>query len=158
MQLHGQVASILKCKQFACFLIGECSSRNTVQFLNETDCNHECQFRKSLKKINCYYCIGLIVYATEKIHVLIHVLYVYCIFGQLYGNCLNFLLWLGIFCNIAYNVYERISINFSISVQKYSNFSKFSEISCAGMAIFAISLLLLMIFPSIQVILSESSK
>ena len=32
---------------------------------------------------------------------------------------------------------------FSISAQNHSNFSKFSEISCAGMANFAISLLLL---------------
>ena len=36
---------------------------------------------------------------------------------------------------------------FSISAQKYSNCSKFSEISSTGMAIFAISLLLFDDFP-----------
>ena len=65
MQLHGQVASILKCKQFVCILIREDSSRNTVQFLNETDRNHECQLRKSLEKILLIN-IRLIINATEK--------------------------------------------------------------------------------------------
>ena len=41
---------------------------------------------------------------------------------------------------------------FSISAQKYSDCSEFSEILCTAMAIFAISLLLLMIFLSIRVI------
>ena len=50
MQLHGQAASILKCKQTVYFLIRECSSRNTVQFLDEIDRNHESQLRKSLGK------------------------------------------------------------------------------------------------------------
>ena len=46
----------------------------------------------------------------------------------------------------------------SISAQNHSDFSKFSENSCAGMANFAISLLLLTIFPIIRVFLSESGK
>ena len=50
MQLHGQVASILKCKQSVYFVMRECSSRNTVQFLDEIDRNHESQLRKSLGK------------------------------------------------------------------------------------------------------------
>ena len=46
----------------------------------------------------------------------------------------------------------------SISAQSHSDFSEFSENSCAGMANFAISLLLLMIFPIIRVFLSESGE
>ena len=45
---------------------------------------------------------------------------------------------------------------FSISAHNHSDFSDFSENSCAGMAIFAISKLLLMISPIIRVILPES--
>ena len=45
---------------------------------------------------------------------------------------------------------------FSISAQNHSDFSNFSENSCAGMAIFAISKLPLMISPIIRVILPES--
>ena len=50
MQLHGQAASILKCKQSVYFVMGKCSSRNTVQFLGEIDRNHESQLRKSLEE------------------------------------------------------------------------------------------------------------
>ena len=48
MQLHGQMASILKCKQTITIVMRECSSRITVQFLNEIDRNHESQLRKLL--------------------------------------------------------------------------------------------------------------
>ena len=50
-------------------------------------------------------------------------------------------------------VYKLI---FSISAQNHSDFSDFSGNSCAGMAIFAISKLLLTISPIIRVILPES--
>ena len=50
-------------------------------------------------------------------------------------------------------VYKLI---FSISVQNHSDFSDFSGNSCAGMAIFAISRLLLTISLIIRVILPES--
>ena len=56
------------------------------------------------------------------------------------------------------NGYQRNLISFLYQHAQYSDCSEFSEISCTGMAIFAISLLLLMIFPSIWVILSESIK
>ena len=58
--------------------------------------------------------------------------------------------------SMAENGYKRNLISFLYQHAQYSDCSKFSEISCTGMAIFAISLLLLMIFPSIRVILSES--
>ena len=48
-------------------------------------------------------------------------------------------------------------VNFLYHVQLHSDCPKYLGVSCAGLAIFAISLLLLMIFPSIWVILSESS-
>ena len=48
VQLHGQMASILKCKQTITIVMGKCSSRNTVQFLYEIDRNHESQLRKLL--------------------------------------------------------------------------------------------------------------
>ena len=47
---------------------------------------------------------------------------------------------------------------FSISTQNHSDFSDFSENSCAGMAIFAISKLLLTISPNIWVILTECGE
>ena len=50
-------------------------------------------------------------------------------------------------------VYKLI---FSISAQNHSDFSDFSGNSCAGMAIFAISKLLLMISPDIRFNLPES--
>ena len=65
----------------------------------ETDRNHECQLRKSLREILLIN-IWLIINATEKkIHVILHMQYMYCIFGLLCGNCLNFLLWMMIFRN-----------------------------------------------------------
>ena len=42
----------------------ECSSRNTVQFLNETDRNHECQLRNHWEKL--FINVRLIINATEK--------------------------------------------------------------------------------------------
>ena len=48
MQLHGQVASILKCKQTVYFVVRKCSSRDTVQFMDEIERNHESQLRKLL--------------------------------------------------------------------------------------------------------------
>ena len=58
-------------------------------------------------------------------------------------------------CNLkmATKMYKLI---FSISAQNPIDFSDFSENSCAGMAIFAISKLLLTISPNIRVILPES--
>ena len=53
---------------------------------------------------------------------------------------------------------KLFKLAFSISTQNHSHFSKISEISCAGMANFAISLLLLLIFPIIRAFLSESSE
>ena len=47
---NGQPASILKCKQSVYFVMKECSSRNTVQFLDEIDRNHESQLSKLLKE------------------------------------------------------------------------------------------------------------
>ena len=49
VQLHGQTASILKCKQTMTIVMRECSSRNTVQFLYEIDRNHESQLRKFIE-------------------------------------------------------------------------------------------------------------
>ena len=73
MQLHGQAASILKCKQTITIMMKECSSRNTVQFLDEVDCNHESQLRKLLIiLIGCYiveYLVFLIIVLKKKIHV-----------------------------------------------------------------------------------------
>ena len=57
---------------------------------------------------------------------------------------------------MAENGYKRKLLISSISAQWYSNCSKKLEISCTGLAIFAISLLLLMIFLSIRVIHLES--
>ena len=61
-----------------------------------------------------------------------------------------------LYSNMAVNDYQRNFISFLYQYMQYSDCSEFSEISSTGMAFFAISLLLLMIFPSIQVILSES--
>ena len=59
---------------------------------------------------------------------------------------------------MAVNGYQRNLISFLYQCAQYSDCSEFSEISCTGMAIFAISLILLMILPSIRVIRSESSE
>ena len=94
MQLHGQVASILKCKQIINFVMMECSSRNTVQFLDKVDRNHECQLRKLLKTLrdNLLLDIWHIIDCTEK-----EIEYIYTIFILMRENCLNFLLWVMIF-------------------------------------------------------------
>ena len=60
--------------------------------------------------------------------------------------------------NMAVNGYQRNLISFLYQHAQYSDCSKFLKISCTGMAIFAISLLLLMILLGIQFICSESSK
>ena len=63
VQLHGQTASILKCKQTITIMMRECSSRNTVQFLDEIDRNHESQLRKLLWiLIGCYIVEYLVFY------------------------------------------------------------------------------------------------
>ena len=50
--------------------------------------------------------------------------------------CLNLLLWFLIFVVVSYNVYKKVyKLIFSISAQNHSDFSDFSENSCAGMAI-----------------------
>ena len=51
---------------------------------------------------------------------------------------------------------KNVQLIFSISAQNPIDFSDFSENFCAGMAIFAISKLLLTISPNIRVILPES--
>ena len=53
---------------------------------------------------------------------------------------------------------KNVQLIFSISAQNPIDFSDFSENSCAGMAIFAISKLLLTINPNIRVILPESDE
>ena len=53
---------------------------------------------------------------------------------------------------------KNVQLIFFISAQNPIDFSDFSENSCAGMAIFAISKLLLMIRPNIRVILPESGE
>ena len=53
---------------------------------------------------------------------------------------------------------KNVQLIFSISAQNPIDFSDFSENSCAGMAIFAISKLLLTICPNIRVILPESDE
>ena len=74
----------------------------------ETDCNCECQLRKSLEEILLIN-IWLIINATEKeMHVIIHMQYMYCIFGPLCGNCLNFLLWMMIFCNYSLQCLQKV--------------------------------------------------
>ena len=65
------MASILKCKQSITIVMRECSSRNTVQFLDEIDHNHETQLRKLLKiLIGRYifeYLVFLIIALKRKI-------------------------------------------------------------------------------------------
>ena len=53
---------------------------------------------------------------------------------------------------------KNVQLIFFISAQNPIDFSDFSENSCAGMAIFAISKLLLTINPNIRVILPESDE
>ena len=53
---------------------------------------------------------------------------------------------------------KNVQLIFSISAQNPIDFSDFSENSCAGMAIFAISKLLLTINPNIRFILPESDE
>ena len=48
--------------------------------------------------------------------------YIYFIFILLCGNCLNFLLLMMIFIFVAYNVYERILINFLYQCTKIQQF------------------------------------
>ena len=60
-------------------------------------------------------------------------------------------------CSLKMSI-KLFKLIFSISAQNHCEFSDFSENSCAGMAIFAISLLLLMIFLIIWVFLSESGE
>ena len=69
------------------------SSRNTVQFLNETDWNCECQLRKSLVK-NINQALDCMANATEK-NTCISISYgmVTIQYALLSGNCFNFLLW-----------------------------------------------------------------
>ena len=62
MQLHGQTASILKCKQSITIVMRECSSRNTVQFLYEIDRNHESQLRELLKNLRVSSIVEYLVY------------------------------------------------------------------------------------------------
>ena len=78
MQLHGQVASILKCKQTINFVMRECSSRITVQFLDEIDRNHESQLRKFLKNFRDIVLLDIwhiIVNCNKKIHIYIYYIY-----------------------------------------------------------------------------------
>ena len=77
MQLHGQMASILKCKQSKNIVIRRCSSRITVQFLDEIDCNHESQLRKLLKNLrdNLLLDIWHIIDCTKKNYIYIYILY-----------------------------------------------------------------------------------
>ena len=87
-------------------------------------------------------------------------------YDLLCGNCFDFLLWVKfefyseiVFvdcCNFLTT--KNLWLIFSISPQLHSDCPEYSGVSCAGLAIFAISLLLLMIFPSVQVILPESGK
>ena len=102
----------------------KCSSRNTVQFLNEIDRNHESQPRKSLKKILLIN-TRPIINSTEKIHVILYMQHIYIIFSLLCGDCLNFLLWMVILRGITYNVYKRIFINFLYQRPKIQRFFRF---------------------------------
>ena len=70
MQLHGQVASILKCKQTITIVMRKNISRNTVQFLYKIDHNPESQLRKLLKIFNrALYCrvFGILLIVLKKI-------------------------------------------------------------------------------------------
>ena len=78
MQLHGQAASILKCKQTINFVMRGCSSRITVQFLDEIDRNYESQLRNLLKNLRDVLLLGIwhIFDCTEKnAHTIIYILY-----------------------------------------------------------------------------------
>ena len=79
----------------------ECSSRNTVQFLDEIDRNHESQLRKLLKNLggNLLLNIWYIINCTEKKNYIYYNIYV--IFILMRGNCLDFLLWVMIFIVVA---------------------------------------------------------
>ena len=72
----------------------ECSSRITVQFLDEIDHNHDSQLRKLLKDLREDYC-WVFGGCTERKFTCMQ--YVYIIFILMCGNCLNFLLWVMIF-------------------------------------------------------------
>ena len=69
--------------------------------------------------------------------------------------CRLFFLYCILYC---WKISTKNWLVFSISAQKYSDFSEYLEISCTGLAIFAISLLLLMIIPGIRVVLPKSSE
>ena len=83
---------------------------------------------------------------------------IYVLYLAIVWTLLEFPALVMIFPVVFYKVYERIELIFFISAQIYSNFSKFSENSCAGMVIFAISPLLLTIFLIIRVFLSKSHE
>ena len=58
----------------------ECSSRNTVQFLIEIDCNLESQLRKSLKNLFDKYS-AYFLSTEKKLHVILSMQYICSIFG-----------------------------------------------------------------------------
>ena len=78
----------------------ECSSRITVQFLDEIDRNHESQLRKFLKNLRDMLLLDIwhIINCTEKKYMYYNI---YIIFILMRGNCLNFLLWVMIFIVVA---------------------------------------------------------
>ena len=75
----------------------------------------------------------------------------------MHGNCLNFLLWVIIFVFVAEKCLQNELIDVLYQHAKSQQCFQILEISYAGMANFAISLLMLMIFPIIRGFLSESS-
>ena len=96
---------------------------------------------------------------TEKDYMYFNIIwYGYCTICSIVRKLLQFPALVVFFTafNIAESGYKRNLLIFSISTQWYSDCSENSEISCTGLEIFAISLRLLMIFLSIQVILPES--
>ena len=71
-------------------------------------------------------------------------------------GCCNFLDCISILLKMTMKT--KFWLIFSISVQLHGDCPKNLGVSYAGLAIFAISLLFLMIFPSIWVVLPESSE
>ena len=83
MQLHGQAASILKCKQTITIMMKECSSRNTVQFLDKIDRNHEYQPRNYCVILREYYIVryfGILLTDLKKKYMF------YNIYTYIYSN------------------------------------------------------------------------
>ena len=80
--------------------MGECSSRNTVQFLDEIDRNHEFQeiTEKFKRQPIAEYLAFLLIVLKEKKYIYYKI---YVIFNLMLGNCLNFLLWVKIFVIVA---------------------------------------------------------